>query len=65
VKWLLLSEWCLQSECKRYTITKFGTAEGVLYEAWNGKQMLATRLPSSEAAKAVIAQNDEKPENGR
>jgi hypothetical protein len=64
LKWLRLSEWCLQSDCRQYTVTKFGAAEGWLYEAWRGKELLGTRLPSAEAAKAVIAQK-QNPENGR
>ena len=60
MKWAKISEWCLQSECRTYTVTKYGTADGWLYEAWLGKEMLGTRLPSSEAAKTLIAQQEKR-----
>lgn len=48
------------SECLRYRVCAFKTAEGWLYEAWDGKKMLATRLPSAKAAKAVAQLEAEK-----
>ena len=54
-----------KSECGTYTVCAVRLAEGWMFEAWRGKEMLATRLPSGAAAKAMCVQLNEKPENGR
>ena len=48
----------MQSECKQYRVAKFWIAGETFYEAWRGKEMLATRLPSSDAAKAVVTRQE-------
>lgn len=51
-------EYFMTSEDRLYTVCAFRIAGQWFYEAWRGKEMLATRLPSSEAAKAVCAKQE-------
>lgn len=46
----------MTTDDKRFTVCAFKTAEGWMFEAWDCGRMLATRLPSANAAKAVCAQ---------
>lgn len=57
VNWKQESTYHMSSDPKGYTICKFATADGWLYEAWRGKEMLATRLPTPDAAKAACAES--------
>jgi len=59
VTWMRLSDYAIRNE-NGDTICKFGTADGVLYELWSAGQMIATRLPSADVAKALVAQQEKR-----
>jgi hypothetical protein len=42
MKWTRLSEWCVQSSCLGYTITKSGPPDALVFQAWRGKALLLT-----------------------
>lgn len=43
----------MASDPKGYTIAKVFVMGQLLYEAWHMREMLATRLPSADAARTV------------
>lgn len=48
----------MESTCGRYTVARYGTADGLRYEAWRtplhplGRSCLESRLTTAEAAKS-------------
>lgn len=42
------------SDPRGFTIAKFWIFGEPMYESWRGKEMLATRLPSADAARATV-----------
>ena len=56
MNWLRESDYHMVSEDRVFTICKYSIGGEWFYEAWIGKRMLATRLPSADAAKAVCTQ---------
>lgn len=46
-----LSEYCLQSDCKQFTVAKIYIRGIARYEAWHGKSMLGTFV-NADLAKA-------------
>ena len=57
--WMRLSDYAIRNE-NGDTICKSGTADGFLYEVWQSGRMLATRLPSADVAKALVAQQEKR-----
>lgn len=56
MKWKPCGETALISDCKRYSVAKYGTGAGWRYEAWhlgNPSVLIETLLPSPEEAKAL------------
>jgi hypothetical protein len=53
LQWKKLSDWCLQSHCKRFTVGKGHDPKdgSSVYECWYFKTPLAFRLKSSQEAK--------------
>lgn len=58
MKWERLNEYAIRSECHRYVICKFWIKGELFYELNEGKQMIATRLPSADSCKALLAQRE-------
>ena len=59
MNWKQIDNYHMKSECLRFTVCGFKTAEGWLFEAWDGRRMVATRLPSKEAAQAACVREVE------
>jgi hypothetical protein len=49
--WKRVSDWCIRSKDGRFTVCKYGTAEGWRYECWDGKQCIAAYLMTADEAK--------------
>lgn len=52
--WLPASDYHMVSDPAGYTIAKFWIFGELFYESWFGRRMLATRLPSADAARATV-----------
>ena len=59
MNWKQIDAYHMKSECLRFSVCRFKTAEGWLYECWDGKRMLETRLASKEMAQAVCVREME------
>ena len=55
MNWTQETAYNLRSDCKNYTVSKYGCAEGIRYEAWYKHRalQLKTRLKTADAAKSV------------
>ena len=53
MKFLPASDYHMVSDPSGYTICGVRVMGELFYESWRGKRMLATRLPSADAARAV------------
>lgn len=51
IEWKQISNYCLQSDCKQYTVPKIGGARGWTYESWFRKEQLAVGFLTPQAAK--------------
>lgn len=58
MNWLPETDTSMVSECRRYRIAKVWVGGELFYEAHAGKEMLATRLPSADAARTVVNERD-------
>lgn len=52
--WHLRDEYHMVSDPRGYVICKFWVFGELFYEAWQHGRMLATRLPSADAARATV-----------
>jgi hypothetical protein len=56
MNWLREDKYHMRSDDYVFTICAFRVKGELFFEAWRGSEMIATRLPSAEAAKAVCTQ---------
>lgn len=56
--WKPVSKVCLQSECGQYTVAKYATPKGWLYQAFKGKQFLCMADNAAECKKACEVDAD-------
>lgn len=59
MNWIRESAYHMRSDDYVFTVCAFRVCGELFYEAWRGQEMLATRLPSADAAKAVCTQAEE------
>ena len=65
VTFLPADAYHMVSDPSGYTIAKFWLFGELFYESWRGKRMLATRLPSADAARTVCNGEDISPVSQR
>lgn len=54
MNWTRESDYHMVSDPRGYTIAKVFVMGQQFYEAWSARTMLATRLPSADAARATV-----------
>ena len=58
MNWTPESKYHMTREDRAFTVCKYAINGEWFYELWAGKQIIATRLPSADAAKAMCAQRE-------
>lgn len=48
----------LVSDCRRYTLAKYFDNGEARYELWEGRRLIATRMPSADSCKALLVQRE-------